>query len=416
MTPSTLLASMPRGASRPGVGLAFVALLASTFALGSWPGSAAAQENLLKNPSAEDGTLLVPAAWDTTESGLPTVRFSWDKGIAHDGDRSLSIVSTSDVMPIWFNWSQSLPGVNRLGGKDLILRAWVQTRQMVGKAYILLQAYRDTVLVESLKDGIPRLEKRGQMGIKPVDDPQLEMGWARKQLSGDHPEWTLLETRLFIPPSTNVVIARAGILGIGEVRFDDFSLTAAPAQPDPPIPLGKNLLADPGFEGNLDQWDYSLAPVQGLRIRPDAVAHSGLQSCLIDCQGRSPFQMWSGVCQVFNTRALSGKRVRLSGWYKSQDLNSTYACLSVYATGMYGNFFPVVTGAWSGTHDWTFTSCEADIPLDSYTVWARAVINTGVGKVWFDDLKFEVLGDTPGLSAPGTKPAASARKRTGKAR
>jgi hypothetical protein len=382
-----------------GTGLA--AVLAST---------SAAQENLLNNPSAEEGTLLAPAGWDTTESGgLPTVRFAWDSEGGHEGARALYVVNTSDVLPFWFNWNQTLPGRNELGGKDLVLRVWARTRQVSGKAYILIQGYRDTVLVESLKDGTPRDQKRWAMGIKPADDPQLEMGHSRVQISGDHPDWTLLETRMYVPPSTNVIIVRAGLLGIGEAWFDDFSLTAVPARREPPLPLGKNLLADPGFEGNLSEWDFSLAPVEGLHIHPDAVAHSGLQSCLIECQQKGPLQMFSHVYQVFNTRALSGKRVRLSGWYKTENMESNYACFSIYTTGMYGAYRPVIPGAWSGTHDWTFATYEADIPADTYTVWARAMLNTGIGKVWFDDLKFEVLGDTPGAQPARKKAAPKAR-------
>jgi len=366
--------------------------------------SAGAPADLLRNPSAEEGTLVSPTGWDTTMSNLPTVRFAWDGEQARGGTRSLYVLNTSDVIPLWHNWSQTLLGVNHLGGKELTLRAWVKTRAVTGKAYILLQAYRDTVLVAAGKAGVPRLQMRQEMNIKPADDPQIELGWARKQISGDHPEWTPLEVRLYIPPSTNAVIVRGGVVGLGEAWFDDFSLTAGPARPERPFPLGKNLLTDPGFEGNLDDWDFSMPPVEGLRIRPDAVPHSGLQSCLIESQRRWQIEVWTHAFQVFNTRALSGKRVRLSGWYKTQDLNNTFACFSIYATGAYGAFRPVVSNAWSGTNDWTYATYEIDIPANTYTVWARAVLNTGAGKVWFDDLKFEVLGDTP-------KPAAAAKKK-----
>lgn len=391
--------------------LAPVALGLVVWLLAAPAARAADGENLLRNPSAEEGTLVSPAAWDTTLSDLPTVRFAWDGQTAHSGSRSLYVINTSDLIPLWHNWSQTLLGANDLGGKELTLRAWVKTRAVTGKAYLLLQAYRDTVLIEAAKAAVPRLEMRPRMGIKPADDPQLELGWARKQISGDHPEWTPIEARLYIPPSTNVVIVRGGLLGIGEAWFDDFSLTAAPARPERPFPLGKNLLVDPGFEGNLDDWDFSMPPVEGLRIHVDAVAHSGLQSCLIESQRRWRMEIWSHVFQVFNTRALSGKRVRLSGWYKSEDLKNTFACFSVSATGMYGTFAPVVSNAWSGTNDWTFASYEIDIPPDTYTVWVRAVLNTGAGKVWFDDLRFEVLGDSPKPAAAGaTKKRSAGRK------
>ncbi|HEV8479340.1 MAG TPA: hypothetical protein VGR66_00985, partial [Candidatus Eisenbacteria bacterium] len=195
--------------------------------------------NLLANPSVEEGTLLSPTGWDSSITQVPTARFGWDQAEAHDGKRSLYIINTGNVIPVWFNWSQTLAGVNHLGGKELTLRAWVKTRNLSGKAYLLLQAYRDTVLIESMKQGVPRLRMRDLMHIKPADDPQLEMGWARKQISGNHDDWTPLEVKVFVPPSTNMVFVRGGIFGVGEVWFDDFSLTAGPATPEKPFAVGK---------------------------------------------------------------------------------------------------------------------------------------------------------------------------------
>jgi len=362
--------------------------------------------NLLSNPSAEDGTLLTPTGWDTSITQVPTARFGWDSDQAHDGKRSLYIINTGNVIPVWFNWSQTLAGVNDLGGKQLTLRAWVKTRNLSGKAYLLLQAYRDTVLIESLKQGIPRLVMRQKMSIKPADDPQLEMGWKRQQISGNHDDWTPMEVSVYVPPSTNMVFVRGGIFGAGEVWFDDFSLTASPATPEKPFPLAKNLLDDPGFEDNLDNWELSLPPLEGLRVDLDGqVTHSGSQSVRLESQRHPPFQLFSHVCQVFNTRALSGKHVRMSGWVRTDHLDAGSAFFSIVGTGQYGSFRPVIPEGVSGTKDWTFLSYECDIPKDTYTVWARAAFTTSEGKVWFDDVKFEVLGDAHPASAkarPGT--------------
>jgi hypothetical protein len=359
-------------------------------------------QNLLTNPSAEDGTLLAPTGWDSSLTQVPTARFGWDSQEAHDGKRSLYIINTGNVIPVWHNWSQTLAGVNDLGGKELTLRAWVKTRNLSGKAYLLLQAYRDTVLIEALKRGLPRNRVRELMHIKPADDPQLEMGWVRKQVSGDHDQWTPLEVKVYVPPSTNMVFVRGGIFGVGEVWFDDFSLTASTPAPEKPFPLARNLLVDPGFEDNLDSWELSLPPLEGLRVELDGqVTHSGTQSVRFESQRHPPFQLFSHVCQVFNTRALSGKRVRMSGWIKTDHLDAGSAFFSVVATGQYGSFRPVIPDGVSGTRDWTFQSYECDIPRDTYTVWARAAYTTSEGKVWFDDVKFEVLGDATAAKTGG---------------
>lgn len=389
--------------------LFLLALLSATPARAA----AAPSANLLTNPSVEEGTLLAPAGWDSTVSQVPTARFAWDDQTAHDGKRSLYVINTSNVIPVWFNWSQTLAGVNRLGNKELTLRAWVKTRNLTGKAYILLQAYRDTVLIQAMKVGLPRLTVRGQMGYKPATDPQLEMGWARKQISGNHDDWTPVEAKLYVPPSTNMVFVRGGIFGVGEVWFDDFSLTAGPPTPEKPFPLGKNLLADPGFEGNLDDWEFSLPPLEGLRVDLDTEnPHSGAQSIRFESQRHTPFQMLTHCYQVFNTRALSGKRVRLSGWIKLDKLDASSAYLTVQATGFYGNYHPAISNGISGTQPWTFLTYETDIPKDTYTVWVRGAFATAEGRVWFDDLKFEVLGDTPTEAKATGRKAATSRKRS----
>ena len=45
------------------------------------------------------------------------------------------------------------------------------------------------------------------------------------------------------------------------------------------------------------------------------------------------------------------------------------------------------------------------MPKGSYTVWARAGFQSTLGKCWWDDLKFEVLGDsqTAGKTAKKTR-------------
>jgi hypothetical protein len=100
------------------------------------------------------------------------------------------------------------------------------------------------------------------------------------------------------------------------------------------------------------------------------------------------------ACQVFNARNLSGRRVRLSGWGKCEDLIDS-AYLNIYGTGLYGVGGNGGAEAIFGTTDWKFCSVEFDVPKDTYTVWARAGFLAGPGRVWWDDLKFEVLGDTP---------------------
>jgi hypothetical protein len=272
---------------------------------------------------------------------------------------------------------------------------WVRSSQMSGgRGYIMLQAYRDTVTNKARDEGITREQARVQMGYKFADDPQLELGWARQYFSADLDEWTPLKVRLYIPPTTNLIVMRLGIYGIGQVWFDDGQLTALPPATTA-LPLGRNLLANPGFERPMDDWDLSMPPAAGASVTLDSTtAHSGRYSARFEAPTRPGFPQYMNAFQVFNARNLAGRRVRMSGWVKLEDLIDS-AYLNIYATGLYGVEGSLAGDALTGTRDWSFYSVEFDVPKDTYTVWARAGYQAGPGRVWWDDLKFEVLGATP---------------------
>ena len=356
-------------------------------------GSKAASENLVRNASLEDGVLFTPTGWDTTVSGLPTVSFEWAEGEARTGERSLYVFNASDAVAMWHNWNQTILDVQSFAGKELVLKAWIKTEQIQGKAYLFLQAYSDTITIEAVRTGTPRQEMRVKMGYKPIEDPQTELGWSRKYFSTNVAEWTPIEVSLFIPPTTNLIMVRAGIFGAGRVWFDDFEMVSRPAAKESQIKPGKNLMVNPGFEQGLDGWDFSLAPMEGLRIRTSDIAHSGKKSAMMSSQGRPPLQMLSMYFQVLNTRQLSGKKVRLSAWLRTEDFQSK-AYIRIFGTGTYGDFRPVASRAIGGTTDWTLVSTEATFPEDTYVVWAQAGMDTNVGTIWVDDVSFELVEES----------------------
>jgi len=348
------------------------------------------------NPGFEEGGLFNPSDWDTTVAGVPTVLFYWDPDVKRSGTRSASVVNAGDALPVWHNWNQMIPDAQDLIGKDLELTVWVRSAQMSagGRGYVMLQAYRDTVMNVALDQGIPRDKARQAMGFKYADDPQLETGWARRYFSSDLEEWTPLKVRLFVPPTTNLIVIRCGIFGSGQVWFDDAQLAVRPPATTA-IALGKNLLANPGFERPLDEWEFSMPPTpQSAIVRDSTMAHTGRFSAKFTAPVKAAFQTYMNACQVWNARNLSGRRVRLSGWGKTENLTDS-AYLSVYATGYYGVEGSLAGDAFTGTRDWSFYSVEFDVPKDTYTVWARAGVQASPGTTWWDDLKFEVLGATP---------------------
>ncbi len=393
-----------------------VALLALVDAA---PRTAAAQSattqsaTRFRNPGFEDGGLFNPSDWDTTVAGVPTVLFYWDPDVARGGGRSASIVNAGDAIPVWHNWNQMLPHAGDLVGRDLELTVWVRSSQMSGgRGYVMLQAYRDTVMNKALDEGTTREQARIAMGYKYADDPQLETGWARQYFSADVEEWTAKTVRMYVPPTTNLVIIRLGIFGSGQVWFDDAQLAIKPAATTP-LPLGKNLMANPGFERPLDEWEFSMPPTpQASIVRDSSVAHTGRFSARFTAPVKAAFQTYMNACQVWNARNLSGRRVRLSGWGKTDNLVDS-AYLSVFSTGLYGVDGSLAGDAFTGTRDWSFYSVEFDVPKDTYTVWARAGVQASPGTTWWDDLKFEVLGATPRASS---KAAAKTAPTTGKGR
>ena len=388
-----------------------LALLAPTIAVLLFAVPALAQDartatNLLVNPGAEEGGLFSPTTWDTTVAGVPTVLFYWDPDVKRSGSRSLSVVNAGDAIPVWHNWSQIVPGARKFVGRDVELTAWAKSQQMSGRGYIIVQCYRDTILLHAIERGISRDQARKELGYKYADDPQLETGWSRRYFSTDLDQWTELKARVYVPPTTNVILVRCGIFGAGQVWFDDFVLRDVPAKATP-LPLGQNLLANPGFERPFDDWEFSLPPTPQAGIVPDsAVAHSGRFSARLESPNRPAFPTFMNASQVFNARSLSGKRVRFSGWCKLENMTMGSAYLNVYSTGAYGVDGTIASESFSGTHDWKFYAADYDVPKETYTVWARAGVSANPGGVWWDDLKFEVLGDAPknGPRAMGPSP------------
>jgi hypothetical protein len=211
-----------------------------------------------------------------------------------------------------------------------------------------------------------------------------------------------------------VVHARCGLVGTGQVIFDDASLRLVPAHPAAPLPLNTNLLADPGFEGDGNDWEYSMPPYSGLRIDRDTTqAHSG-RACVRFTSSMAGFvQSRMGVCQVLG-RGLAGKRVRLSCWVKTDSLMSSRTNMRLYCHSLSRGMVQSETGkSLSYTNDWTPLSFEMDVPSDAVEIWAWfAYFVPTTGVVYYDDTSLEVLGPAITAASPATKkPATPAAKK-----
>jgi hypothetical protein len=378
------------------------------------PALAAPARNLLVDPgfeSTQPGHPWMPAGWDTSWSTLPTVFFGRDTAFSRAGRYAVSVANVSTLLPLWHNWSQTLVVGPELWNKDVVFSAWTRSNGVQGRGYILLQAYRDSASKMARVWGVERDTAKMRLGISTSEDPFVPLGARRAYFSDEETDWVQRQVRVYIPPSTNIIVVRCGLFGTGQVFFDEASLTAEAALPPHELPVGVNLLQDPGFEGDGNSWDYSLPPYDELRCdRDTTVVHSGKASVRFMGGETGMIKVRTGVAQLIANRSLGGKRLRLSGWVQCDSLMS-HAYIKIYCTTLKGDVDIAVPRQLAGSTPWTKLVLEGDVPDDTYQVWAWLLYNGPTeGRVYFDDASLEILGPSqsspsrPGKPAPVRKP------------
>jgi hypothetical protein len=359
--------------------------------------------NQLANPGFEagrEGSDWMPAGWDTSRAGLSSVFFGRDTLLAHAGQYSVTVANVSALWPFSHNWSQALVVKPSDWNKDAVFSIWTRTSGLDGRAYILLQAYRDTISMVAAERHVLRDSIAALMNIKPGDDPLYDLGWKRSAFNEAETGWVRREVRLYVPPLTNVIFVRAGLTGTGQLMIDDASLTYETARPAPAVPLHTNLLTDSSFEDNGLTWEFSLPPYRNMIGRIDStVAHTGRKSVMFTGGEGGWISAHAGVCFPLSNRNLRGKHIKLTGWFKVDSLRSnTYN--KFYFHTLHGIEQVTTKDQFSGTKPWSEATLEADVPDDTYEVWAWWVFNAPApGIVHIDDCTLEVTG-----------PATSSRK------
>lgn len=365
--------------------------------------------NLLGNPGFERGLPAhdwMPAVWDTSLAEIPTVFFGRDTLFAHGGQYAVNIANTSTVFPMAHNWSQTILASRDMWGKVARFSVYSKSNGLQGRAYVMVQAYRDTASKMARIWGVDRDESRRRLNIKRVDDPSIDLGWKRLAFTDPQSDWVKREVSVYVPVGTNVLFVRCGLFGTGQVLFDDASLTMEPAPALAAAPKG-NLFTDPGFEGGGLAWEWVCPPFEGARVELDStVAHSGRYSMRLDNMNDGVASTRSGVTQSLSARNLAGKRVRLSCWFKADSLVGS-AYLEVFAHSPSGPKRSPVYEMLSSTFDWTKLQIEYDIPEGSVTTWPWLYVPAPFrGTVWIDDAEFEVIG-----AAKPTKPLVPPNRR-----
>jgi hypothetical protein len=379
-------------------------LLAILVSLAFASAARAASVNLLDNGGFEKALgdhPWMPSGWDTSRAGFSSVFFGRDTLEPHGGSFSVSVANASGTYPLAPNWSQALIVDHSMWGKDLVFSVWTRTMGVEGRAYIKLEAYRDTISKMSKIWKVPRDAAGRRLSITPIDDPILNLGWQREYFSDSETGWVRREVRVYVPATVNIVFVRCGLVGTGQLMLDDAMLTLETARPSTAPALQTNLLVDPGFEGDGNAWEYSLPPYPDMNAERDStVSHTGRSSLLFTSAPVGMVQSRAGVSQVLNNRMLAGKRLRLTGYIKADSLRNG-AFVSLFCQTLSGVVQNVSTDVISGTTGWEKSSVEIDVPLDSYAVWAWMSYSAPTpGRVHFDDASLVVLGDATASSKP----------------
>jgi hypothetical protein len=374
-----------------------------------------AAPSLLQNPDFERGLSThpwMPSGWDTSMADLPTVFFGRDSFIVHGGKWAVNVANMSGAFPMAHNWSQTLLVGSESWGKTAVFKVWTRSNGLEGRAYLVVQAYRDTATRMSRIWSVDRDEALRRLGIAKIDDPLLDLGWKRTQFDDPLTEWVPREARAYVPPGTNVLFVRCGLMGTGQVLFDDASLAFEKSASATLPAKDENLFAEPGFEQHGLAWDVAIPPYEGAKVVIDStVAHSGRCSVKLADFHDGLVEARIGVGQPFEGRRLRGKRVRLSAWFKGDSLQGT-ALVKIYAQGLKTHVLQSPAAElMSGTWDWHQLAIELDIPDDAELVWANCIaLAPALGTVWIDDASFEVVGPAHTTASP----AASGKPPAGK--
>lgn len=124
-------------------------------------------------------------------------------------------------------------------------------------------------------------------------------------------------------------------------------------------------------------------------------AHSGSQSASLVNRVDAPSpEGFATLMQEASASNYAGKRVRMSAWLKTEDVQSWASLwLSVYGSGgrLNVSFDNMCDRTITGTNAWEKFDIVLDVPLDATKLGFGAIL-AGVGQLWVDDFTFEEVG------------------------
>ena len=105
---------------------------------------------------------------------------------------------------------------------------------------------------------------------------------------------------------------------------------------------------------------------------------------------------YASLMQAFSSQKYLGKRVRMTGYMKSRGVKAWagfYLRADKEDSKEPLTFDNMHDRPVKGTTDWTQYKIELDIPLNASKIAFGALLH-GQGQIWFDDINFEVIGNS----------------------
>lgn len=331
------------------------------------------------NPGFEQG--MFGWRWTYT-SGSTTSEVTIDKGEAQSGDASVRLKSDTTQAGDQVILVQAIRA-GGYAGKKVRVSAYLKTQNLSENVVLWLNARATQDSGSQATLGIDNMADRPVRGTT---------------------DWQQYDLVLDIPSKTTHLDVGAIMNGSGVVWVDDFEIEEVGA--DVPS-TGTGMVNNPsnlGFEEGLAGWGRT-------GWSPDAYDYSAEASAAYEgetgarVKSKSPFEggdKYTLLEQYLDAQQFAGKRVRVTGYIKGQDVSGVaglflryYATLDQSVVDLSRLEGQKVTG----TSDWRKYEAVMDIPAGSYAIGYGLSI-TGEGEVWIDSLVVEVVGSEVPITAP----------------
>ncbi|MFT5436740.1 MAG: hypothetical protein ACI840_001389 [Ulvibacter sp.] len=146
---------------------------------------------------------------------------------------------------------------------------------------------------------------------------------------------------------------------------------------------------------NLDNWFKAGSNPNGYETRLDtSTFYTGVSSAIIESKEKKT-KGFGTLMQSCSAKNYLGKRVKLSGYLKTENVKK-WAGLWFRVDGENQkrvlSFENMRQRKIKGTTDWTKHEITLDVPKNALSLNFGSLI-VGSGKVWFDNISFEVVAD-----------------------